>query len=128
MTVSVIIEGSTTPAAGVLRSGERATVQLTPRIERLIAKGFVTAVKYLENDPAPAPVAQSIDTDDTDDDVLDAETDGNDAAVPHGNASKAEWLEFLTAMGVDIPVGDDGGLPTRNELRDLWQEVSDVAQ
>ena len=56
---SVIIEGSTTPASGVLARGERKTVQLTPRVQRLINRGFVVVVELLDlpNIPDAAPLS-----------------------------------------------------------------------
>ena len=36
---------------------------------------------------------------------------------PAGNASRAEWVEFLAGQGIDAP-----GDAKRDELRDLWEE------
>ena len=42
---SVVIEGSVTPAAGVLERGERRSVAWTSHIADLVAKGYVVIVK-----------------------------------------------------------------------------------
>lgn len=44
---SVIIEGSVTPAVGVLARGERRACALTPYIEDLVAKGYVVIVEVI---------------------------------------------------------------------------------
>ena len=44
----VIIEGSVTPAVGVLPRGERRTVALTPYVQDLIDKGFVVVVEVIK--------------------------------------------------------------------------------
>ena len=50
--VIVTIEGSLTPSV-VLPRGETRTVQLTPRIQRLIDGGFVTVTARTEIAPTP---------------------------------------------------------------------------
>lgn len=42
---SVVIEGSVTPAAGILARGERRAVAWTNHIADLIAKGYVILVE-----------------------------------------------------------------------------------
>lgn len=49
---SVIIEGSVTPAVGVLARGERRSCALTPHIQDLIDRGFVNLVEVIE-EPKP---------------------------------------------------------------------------
>lgn len=51
---SVIIEGSVTPAVGVLARGERRSCALTPHIQDLIDRGFVNLVEVIE-EPKPEP-------------------------------------------------------------------------
>lgn len=51
-----VIEGSVTPAAGVLARGERRTVALTDHIRDLSARGYITIVEVIEPEPDPAPV------------------------------------------------------------------------
>ena len=55
---TVLIEGSVTPAVGILRRGERATVPFTPNVEDLIRRGFIDIVARSVDGtlpPAPAP-------------------------------------------------------------------------
>lgn len=42
----VTIEGSVTPAVGILARGEQRTVALTPYVQDLIDKGFVVVVEF----------------------------------------------------------------------------------
>lgn len=56
---SVIIEGSVTPAVGVLARGERRACALTPYVQDLIDKGFVVLVEVLPDpEPAPEPIPE----------------------------------------------------------------------
>ena len=50
MSKSVTIEGSITPAVGVLARGERRTVALTSYIEDLVAKGYIIIVETIDHD------------------------------------------------------------------------------
>ncbi len=50
---TVTIEGSRLRPSTVLRAGERRTVILTDRVQRLIDKGFVVEIDRTE--PAPPP-------------------------------------------------------------------------
>jgi len=57
---TVLLEGSVTPAVGILRRGERATVPYTPNVEDLIRRGFVDIVARSVDGtlpPAPEPTA-----------------------------------------------------------------------
>lgn len=118
MSVSVTIEGTTTPAAGVLARGERRTVALTERVQRLVDRGFVRIIERRESAPVvvPDPVVEPdpIEFDEVDDEV----------EVPAGNASRDAWLEFLFYKGIEVPVDEDGDYPPRDGLKHLWQQVS----
>lgn len=94
---SVTIEGTLTPAVGVLRRGERKTVQYTERIGRLVANGYV---KIVGSDPAPTPV--------------DAEL-----AEPAESATKTAWKAFLDAKGLEYPAD-----ATKADLIAGWKHVS----
>lgn len=53
----VVIEGSLTPAVGVLARGERRTVALTDHVQDLIDRGYVVVVETIKTTPAKkAPV------------------------------------------------------------------------
>jgi len=51
---TVLIEGSVTPAVGILRRGERATVPFTPNVEDLIRRGFIDIVARSVDGTLPA--------------------------------------------------------------------------
>lgn len=65
----VTIEGTETPAAGVLARGKRATVAYTARIARLIGFGYVRIVS------GPTPVAQEESAGDGDEIVQPVQSD-----------------------------------------------------
>lgn len=52
--------------------------------------------------------------------VADAPVETDEAPVPAGNASKAEWVEYAVSQGMDA---DEAEGLTRNELRDTYTEV-----
>lgn len=57
---SIVIKGSVTPAVGVLKRGEVASVQVTDRVRRLIARGYIVEVtdsklSGVSTGPAAAP-------------------------------------------------------------------------
>lgn len=119
MTVLVTIEGTPTPAVGVLAKGERKTVPLTSRIQNLAERGFIRIVDTRDSTPPaprPAPVPDPIELDEVDDEV--------EIEVPAGNASRDAWLEFLFYKGIEVPVDEDGDFPPRDGLKALWQQVS----
>lgn len=90
----VTITGSITPSVALARGVSR-TVTLTPRIQRLIDKGYVTVTEEFD---APAPPAPS---------------------EPSKTASRAAWAEFLTSEGFDVPTD-----ATRAELIETWEGFS----
>ncbi|QNL30148.1 tail assembly chaperone [Gordonia phage Mariokart] len=99
----VTIEGSIQPCSELAR-GERRTVALTDRVQRLIRRGFVVVV----DDHAPEPVAETDD--------LDAPEQGADA--PKLNASRDEWAGYLDGLEPPIAYTDEDG---RDDLVRLWQ-------
>jgi hypothetical protein len=105
MPTTVTIEGSIT-ASTLLPRGQRRTVQLTERVQRLIDRGFVTVIERHDDDAEPDPTPEQED------------------GPPSRNASRPVWLAFLRGRGVDIPTNDEGAEPTRDGLVALWQQVS----
>lgn len=110
MTDKVTIEGSIQPSDQLAR-GERRTVALTPRVQRLIDRGFVVVV---DDNPAP-PLTD-------DDDFADApEPEGGHPEVvepPALNRSRDEWAAFLDQLEPPVAYTDDDG---RDDLVRLWQ-------
>lgn len=116
MTV-VTIEGTTMPAAGVLRRGERKTVQYTNRIQRLVSGGFV---KIVEEHDTPVPIEELSITDRLPRTQIDikpgtAPIDG----VPSRNSNTETWKQFLTQKGISYP--EDAG---RSQLIAFWDKVT----
>ena len=74
------IEGSLTPSAFLAR-GERRTVQRTPRIDRMVHKGFVVVVDAHDDDEPAEP----------------AEVMPTPVKAPAKSASREDWAEFLAA-------------------------------
>jgi len=111
----VEIEGTTMPAAGVLRTGERRVVEYTDRIRRLVSGGFITVVRSLQ-DPAPAEQpaeAEQVDDaahEDVDEAEAEAEVEDFDTTPPARNASRDDWAEFLALY-------PGGGFVTENKDR-----------
>ncbi|UJE15676.1 hypothetical protein SEA_LIGMA_21 [Gordonia phage Ligma] len=98
----VTIEGSIQPSDQLAR-GERRTVALTPRVQRLIDRGFVIVVDDADTEPsAPAPVDPPAD----------------DTGAPKLNASREDWAAHLDAQDPPIEYTDDDG---RDDLVRLWQ-------
>lgn len=95
MSTTVTIEGSQTPSV-LLGRGERRTVQLTDRVQRLIDLGYVVVVQDGSAVPEPesAPLAEP-PAEPTYDDPT------GDVAVPSLSASTDTWRSFLDAL--DIP-------------------------
>lgn len=97
MTVrKVTIEGSITPSV-VLARGEKRTVALTDRVQRLIDRGFVTLIEHESDAPEPE------------------EVNNTDPIEPKLNASRDDWAAFLTGK---IEFTDEDG---RDDLVRLWQ-------
>lgn len=147
MAKQVTVEGSLTPCAELPR-GHRRTVTWTPRVQRMIDRGYfvligevwpegdnpvltahtgISDVEYAEKMASltremetPAPVA------DTDQAVADdqvREAVGSDpstvAAAPANNATREKWAAFLASQG--IPVPEDAA---RDGLVHIWQQAS----
>jgi hypothetical protein len=123
----VTIEGTVTPAAGVLKRGEQATVTLTPRVERLIKGGFVriVGVRTNHNEGAPpAPAEPELPFDEPEEPVdypgePDEEAPYSSTDEPARNAKKEVWQEFLTEQNIEYP--DDA---SRDDLIAGWVYIS----
>jgi hypothetical protein len=135
----VTIEGTLSPAAGVLKRGEQATVTLTPRVKRLIKGGFVKVVgvhtgpgegappppQGAPDDTPDAPDKEPDDEpddtpDEEDDDTPDEEDDVPDALdEPARNAKKEVWQEFLTDQNIQFPES-----ASRDDLVAGWVHIS----
>ncbi|MBV9919267.1 MAG: hypothetical protein JOY78_00210 [Pseudonocardia sp.] len=105
---TVVIEGTHTPAAGVLGRGERKTVRYTDRIARLVENGFIRIVGGDPVDDTTEPEADS------------AAQPTPETDTPAGNATTEEWVAFLRGKNVDIPSTETGETPGREELKVLW--------
>lgn len=117
---TVILEGSVTPAAGVLETGERSDwVQLTPHVQDLIDKGYVIVVRKFYDDEDPIGPAIDLEPDEQ-----DSDEDSDSLEVPKGNASTEEWAAFLRTKDIEIPVNDEGEIPGREGLKAIWQQFS----
>lgn len=88
--VIVTIRGSVTPSVALPRGAER-TVLLTPKVQRLIDRGYVTVTKREVIAPLPP-------------------------APPAYSASRQAWADFLNGLGYAVP-----DTATRAELIDLWE-------
>lgn len=86
----VTIEGTETPAAGVLPRGRRATVPYTTRIARLISFGYVRIVS------GPTPVDRDAPTDGTPD-VVQTERSDDQAEQGALDDSAIESAEVVQA-------------------------------
>lgn len=121
----VTIEGSLSPSA-LLARGERRTVQLTERVQRLIDAGFVKVVDSDAGD-APEPV---LDPQPEADLRTDLEKHADDEAqkardelgVPSRGGSTEDWQKFLTEKGIDF--NDDD---SRAVLIDRWDNYDPEA-
>lgn len=117
MASTVTIEGSITPSA-VLARGERRTVRLTERVQRLIDRGFVVVVGEAAE---LTPSEVHADTE------ANADSSSDPEVAPAGNASREVWARFLESKGVTFPDGqvDEDGheddVAGRDELIAIWQ-------
>lgn len=140
----VTIEGSRITPSVALAAGERRTVLLDKYTQNLIKNGFVTVVHYgggqlppeaplspsaypppgdhtsvTEDDPSsvtPLPTGHFAPADEADDE------DPGPPAVPSGNASKAQWVDFLDTLGISYDLK-----ATRDQLAQLWHERTTAA-
>jgi hypothetical protein len=125
----VTIEGTLTPAAGVLKRGEQATVTYTARIERLVKRGFVKIVTVhmplpVREPDTPLPVGDYAPADEEDEvedeqEPLPYPDDDGATDEPGRNASKEAWREFLTAQGVHYPES-----ASRDDLVAGWVQLT----
>lgn len=91
----VTIEGSRVTPTTFLKAGARITVEHTPYIAKMIARGYVNLVKMHESAPAN----------------MNAELEPLPEPVPSRGASREAWADFLTALGMEFDA--DAG---RNDL------------
>lgn len=118
-TDSVTIEGSTMPAAGVLRRGEQATVAFTPRITRLANGGFVKILAVHGTPITDGSVPEQADTAEPEDDLDEGLDDvTTEAQAPNRNASKSEWLLFFRDNDLIAPEG-----ASRDDLVAEWDRL-----
>lgn len=107
---AVTIEGTLTPAAGVLERGERKTVQYTDRIDRLVTGGFIRIIEFL--DDGVEQVAEATDAPVEVEEVNPLGGHPLDEVIPDPparNASRDDWAEYL-AKYTDIETeGKDRG-------------------
>lgn len=126
----VVIEGTLTPAAGVLERGRRKTVPRTARIDRLVAGGFIRIVEVKgghadhrpETDTVTEQIAEDAAQDDTPESVGQSEQDD----VPTEDNRVDEIVKWLEAHDAEIPVVD-GRRPNKAGLLEIVQTVVDGA-
>ena len=98
------IEGTRTPSVQ-LATGARVTVVDTPEVRRRVALGYVKIVneitQYDDEEGGGGVQAPSV----------------NALEPPAKNASKAEWIEFLAAIGLDFDPDY-----TKAELLDFYEQ------
>jgi hypothetical protein len=108
----VTIEGSRLSPSTFLAAGERATVQRTERVERLIARGFVVEVPEQRT-------ATEVEADEQADQSRADLTPYTLENPPKRNASREDWAEFLaahSALGITIEGKD------RDQLIAAWDD------
>ncbi|ACF05023.1 hypothetical protein Nigel_20 [Mycobacterium phage Nigel] len=84
----ITIEGSRLSPSTFLAAGERATVQRTERVERLLARGFVVEVPE-QRTVTVTEVVTEVEAD------KQAAQSREELGVPPRNASRDDWAEFL---------------------------------
>lgn len=127
----VTIEGTSTPSVD-LPKGERRTVEVTSYIRTLVRIGAVVVVEGSLTPPAPTPQPEPESDDDTSDDTADEDSTedqpsalhaGEDLQPPGDDATAKEWLAFLRAKNIEVPV-NKGRTPGLAGLKSIWQQVS----
>lgn len=95
-------------ATTYLDRGETVTVERTDRIDRLIEKGYVaiSGGDSLVGAAYPAETSEA---------AHDETSGQDDPGAPARNASRAEWVEFVTAQGFDVTEDQ-----TRDDLVEEW--------
>jgi hypothetical protein len=109
---SVEIEGTLTPAAGVLPRGERKVVAYTDRIAHLVQRGHIKVVKWLDE------AVEAVEVEET--------PGGTGELVPAGppakNASREDWAEWIAAQP-DLGIVTEGkGRDTLIDEYEAWVE------
>lgn len=103
----VTIEGTITPST-FLGTGKRVTVERTPYISKLIARGYVRVVG---DPPAKAEVEQIVDT--------AREAAARELALtgaPSRTALKEVWVAFLEEAQVPYPAN-----ATKTRMIEIWE-------
>lgn len=108
---SVVVEGTLTPAAGVLGRGERATWAYTSRIQDLANKGRIKIIKYIaDDDEAAEPAEPPVPPED--------HVPSEKPTAPARNASLTTWQQFFDAHGLTYP--QTAG---RDDLVAAWVQI-----
>jgi hypothetical protein len=121
MAETVTIEGSQTPSVE-LKRGHRRTVRMTPRIQRLVDKGFVIVVSRSggEYDLTPEETADADAQDAADDESTSSPVpEPDDATDP--DSSRDEWRSFLSSQKPPVPYPEDADATA---LAAIWQAAS----
>lgn len=101
----ITIEGSLSPSTYLAR-GERAVVRDDdPRVQKLIAGGYVNVIDTETDTPEPTPLPEPL-------------------PVPARNASRDDWAEWL-ALNTDIVTVDKNRETLLNEY-DEWLKTHDA--
>lgn len=118
MASTVTIEGSITPSAALGR-GQRRTVRMTDRVQKLIDKGFVILVEEAAEE---LPLHHYADA------AAAADSPMKLDSPPGLNASREHWARWLTANhvaypdGADRPDGVTDHVAGRDELIAIWEQ------
>lgn len=112
MSKSLLIEGTTQPAAGVLARGEQKWVADSPRIQGLVSGGFIRILEEVEHGDEPEELVPTNDEGGT------PLQDRPEVEPPKKNATTEEWYTFVeqNIPGVTIPEG-----ATRDQLIGAWE-------
>lgn len=132
----VTVEGTSMPAAGFLRRGERGKFAVDERLRKMVKIGCVAVVEGSLDGPDDEPVEvadeetryEPFASDDRDPEgpalpsnISPADSD----KPPANNASRKKWAEFLTRRGVPFPDGDESkgeAWAGRDDLVVIWQQ------
>lgn len=88
MAKTVTVEGTLTPSTYLAR-GQRATVSLTPEVERKVRRGYIKIVKVHDD--------ELTDTEREADEQAELAREARSLAAPNRSASRDDWAEFLAA-------------------------------
>lgn len=120
--MKVTIEGSATQPNTFLAAGRQVTVERTPLVAKMIARGYVNVVA-----PEPKPtVADPVPVQHTMAEVERVVEEAPETArleklltgAPSKAASTAAWKDFLSELDPPIEFADDA---TRSQLIELWE-------